>query len=473
MADVIGYEEKDPAVLAAIRGGYPRFFRNPILSELAHAMESDERVSSGSVFVADKGAGLALCEYAGLPPERLRDHGTFFSVSLDDDAVAKARAQEFLQHTGSGLSSREAEVILERRFGREPFREPRRVSTREDNVAFIQGHLHQIYGTASTQDIFLYRSGMNAFYAAYSAVNRIQFPRGRTLWIQLGWLYVDTVRILEKFAPSGDPPHKVRAVVDLQELEETLRECGSSVAGIVAEVPTNPLVETPDLDQLMRLARRHGAALVLDPTLASPHNVHILPFTDLHVNSLTKYAAADADVMMGALALNEASPFYADLRDLVPQYGSVPGEGDLARMAFQIPNYGKTIAAINATTPQVAAFLERHPSVASVHWAYKQPAAFNYRWLQHHANGPGGVISFTLKRGLASFYDRCNFVKSPSFGARFTMLCPFIYLAHYDLVKDEVGRATLLAEGLHPELIRLSIGMEPASAIIEELNRCL
>lgn len=473
MADVIGYEEKDSAILTAIRGGYPRFFRNPILTELTQALAEDGISSTNALLVADRGAGLSLCEYANLPAEWLQDHGSFFSVNPGSAAESQTRAQAFLQHTGSGLSSREAEAILESRMGRSPFAEARRLATKEENLTFIQDHLHQIYGTASPQDIFLFRSGMNAFYAGYSAIKAIQSKRGRTIWIQLGWLYVDTVRILEKWNASDHPPLKIRTVVDLQELDEVLRECGSLVAGIVAEVPTNPLVETPDLEALLRLARRHGAALILDPTLASPHNVHILPFTDIHVNSLTKYAAAEADVMMGALALNPASPFYEDIRQGLSTRGSSPGDGDLARMAFQIPHYGETIAAINATTPVVANFLENHPSVARVNWAYKQPAAFNYRWLQHRANGPGGIISFVLNKPLPPFYDRCNFVKSPSFGARFTMLCPFIYLAHYDLVRDVAGHATLSAEGLHPELIRLSIGLEPASAIIEELDRCL
>ena len=94
------------------------------------------------------------------------------------------------------------------------------------------------------------------------------------------------------------------------DLKTVLSEQGSRVAGIVTEIPTNPLVQTPDLDKLRSLADKAKAALILDPTLVSPHNVNILPYSDLHINSLTKYAASEADVMMGALALNPNSRFY-------------------------------------------------------------------------------------------------------------------------------------------------------------------
>jgi cystathionine beta-lyase/cystathionine gamma-synthase len=54
-----------------------------------------------------------------------------------------------------------------------------------------------------------------------------------------------------------------------------------------------------------------------------------------------------------------------------------------------------------------------------------------------------------------------------------TLICPFIYLAHYDLVTSERGRAELAASGIHPELLRLSIGCEPAEEIIAALAEAL
>jgi cystathionine gamma-synthase len=74
---------------------------------------------------------------------------------------------------------------------------------------------------------------------------------------------------------------------------------------------------------------------------------------------------------------------------------------------------------------------------------------------------------------LARFYDRLRLAKGPSFGLATSLICPFMYLAHYDLVTTPEGRATLEAQGLDPELLRLSIGAEPADDLIAALAEAL
>lgn len=473
MADVIGYEEKDPRVLKAFQAGYPRFFRNPLIAGLAERLAAEGCMEAGEPLLPTRAAAVDLCHFLGLNPESVVPVLSIWTVRLPQGQDIRTRARAFLQHTGCGISSREAESLLGQHFGEVPYFEERAAGHPEEHLKFIRGRLHAIYGTLVESDIHIFRSGMNAFYSGFRAIQAVQLDRKRDLWIQLGWLYVDTSRILEKFSLAGAAPIQVYNVMDLSELEEVLYREGHRVAGIVTEVPTNPLVQTPDVEALRELADKYRAALILDPTLVSPHNVNVLSYSDLHINSLTKYAASSADVMMGAIALNGNSRFYDELREQVAAFGTPPSSGDLARMAIQIERYPETIQAINATTVEVAAFLEKHPGVKDLYWARSQPSAYNYNWLQHLESGPGGILTFTTRKPLREFYDRCNFVKSPSFGSRFTMMCPFMYLAHYELVSTPQGRETLLGHGVDPDLIRLSIGLEPAEAIISELDRTL
>ncbi|MGC9452335.1 MAG: PLP-dependent transferase [Oceanipulchritudo sp.] len=473
VADVIGYEEKDPRVLGLFSAGYPRFFRNPLIGECCARLAAEGAMGGADPLLPTQAAALDMCAFLGLEETRVAEVDPFWTVRLPDGPDWAESARAFLQHTGCGISSREAEGFLAANFNGKPHTEDRAAGTYAENISRIRSSLHSVYDTAAERDIHLFRSGMNAFYTGFRALQAIQLKENRDLWIQLGWLYVDTSRILEKFSLPEAPPVRLLEVLETGALKDLMRKEGHRVAGIVTEVPTNPLVQTPDIEALRELADRHGAALILDPTLVSPHNVNILHFSDLHINSLTKYAASEADVMMGALALNRASRFYDDLLATVTVFGSAPGDGDLARMAFQIGKYPENIRRINATTLEVVDFLESHGGVESVYWARKQPSGYNYNWLQHKEAGPGGVISFTLRKPLAEFYDPSRIVKSPSFGARFTMMCPFMYLAHYDLVRSPSGRAMLERQGVDPDLVRLSVGLEPAGEIIRELERTL
>lgn len=472
LADVIGYEEKEARVLETFAAGYPRFFRNPLVAEWLGYLESHGIVKPGAVLLPTRSAAEDCARFAGLGKSAVREAGECWAVESGSERE-RQESHAFLQHCGCGLSSREAEALLVRAGKRPVFGEERASGEAEALDGRIRKELHGIYGTECAGDIRLCRSGMNAFYAGFRAGQAVQAARGRDLWIQLGWLYVDTIRVLERFTGGGDCLHVFTELGDLDGLERFLGEAGHRLAGIVTETPTNPLVQTADVERLRDLADRYGGLLILDPTLASPHNVNVLAFSDLHINSLTKYAAASADVMMGAVALNRGSRFYDDLGERLDRYVTSPGQGDLGRMAKQIGHYGEVIERINCSTRRVAEFLEAHTGVEALWWAEKAGAENALRGLQVAGGGPGGIISFTTKKPIASFYDSCRLVKSPSFGARFTMVCPFLYLAHYDLVRSAGGRAQLEAAGLAPDLLRLSVGLEPVEAILEELERSL
>jgi hypothetical protein len=87
----------------------------------------------------------------------------------------------------------------------------------------------------------------------------------------------------------------------------------------------------------------------------------------------------------------------------------------------------------------------------------------------HSADG----ISFTLRGPMEPVYDRLRLAKGPSFGMKTTLICPFMYLAHYDLVTAPAGIAELAASKLDPDLLRLCCGTEPAAEIIEALAEAL
>ena len=472
MRAVVGYEEKNPEITQHMTSGYPRFVKHPFLKQTAAHMLRALGLEGFQLWpTASARAAEALRAWLDLPDARVVENVCVSGVAFPASADTFARAKTFLQHTGALLSSREAEDYLVR-VGEIPAAHPETLF--EGYAASrVKGAVARACQHASADDVFLANSGMNAIYAAFRVADQLQRPRGRKVWIQLGWLYLDTIAILQKFTAQPARDHVfVHDVFDLSLLRKLFAERGHEIAGIISEVPTNPLIQTPDLVEIQKLCRAHQAIFIVDPTIASPHNLDVLSFSDVCVNSLTKYAASEGDVIAGAAVVNAASPWAADFRRLLPGELEPVYSRDLARLAAQIGDFENVIGRINRTTPAVVDFLRAHPRVKNVWWSLHPDSHDNYLKLARSPSAIGSMVSFTVEN-LTDFYDRLRLPKGPSFGMKTTLICPFIYLAHYDLVTSPEGRAQLAAAGLDPELLRLSVGTEPAGEIIAALREAL
>lgn len=192
-----------------------------------------------------------------------------------------------------------------------------------------------------------------------------------------------------------------------------------------------------------------------------------------------------------------------------------PYHRDLLRLAAEIRDCDTVVSAMNRNCAGVVAWLRSHMArpegdrasngvIRAVHWAYSEGQSDRYAALvTDTAAGadslidgtasplkPGCMVTFELtstgesnsdssssaaahcsaQEVLSAFYDACPLVKGPSFGTTFSILCPFMYLAHYDMVSCDAGRAGLLQRGLDPYLLRLSVGCEPLPDIIAALQ---
>lgn len=470
MAAVHGYERKDPAVTASLKTGYPRFVIHPFARRLGEEFSRRRGLGASRLWLASsRGMAEALLAHLACPGAQLFESHGVHGVTHPDSPEVAQKAKLYLQNIGGFLSSRQAEdTLVAMGVLESALAEP---SFAGDARAEVLRFLTPLFpGVASP---LLANCGMNAVHAAFAAVNAVQAPRGRTAWVQLGWLYLDTIAILRKFTAGPSDYIRVGDVMDLGRLERLFSERGESIAGVMAEVPTNPLVQTPDLAGLAALCRRHGVKLVLDPSLVSAFSADTLPYADIVVTSLTKYTGNRGDVIAGLLAVNPAAPDAEALARAAAALVEPPYARDLARLAAQIPDTGAVLARIEESTPRVAAFLASHPAVRSTYWALEPASRANYLSIARRPGATGGMISFCLRGGLEAFYDRLRLPKGPSFGMRTTLICPFMYLAHYDLVTSEAGCAELRGEGLEPDLLRLCVGTEPCEDIIGALREAL
>ena len=475
MRDVRGYEEKDPITLSQLTSGYPRFVIHPFVRQLAdHLIASTPTLTGRSLWLTTsaKMARLLADHLGGEAVDaEIFSRTGIQGVSHPASTELSTRAKTFLQNIGGFLSSRAAEDALLRlnlisaAYPEDTFN--------GDAAGAVRRALNPALGNAGETDVFLAPSGMNAIYAAFRACADLQRDRGRTVWLQLGWLYLDTIAILRKFTAAPADYVYVRDPLDVEGIERIFAQHGSRLAGVFVELPTNPLIQTPDVHRLTALCRTHGVKLIIDPSIVSVFNVDVLPHCDVIASSLTKYAGSEGDLLGGFCAVNPDAIDAAELRRRIADAIEPIYPRDLARLALEIQEVDVVMARIHANTAKVVAFLESHPAVGDVFWALHPNSRDNYLRIARRPDATGGMITFTLRGELVDFYDRLRLPKGPSFGMKTTLICPFMYLAHYDLVTTPAGLAELSASQLNPDLLRLCCGTEPAEEIIAALGEAL
>ena len=226
MSDVIGYEEKNAAVMEALRSGYPRFLTHHYIRKIEADLLAKEKRDDQRLFLLPSlSSAEQMKSFAGDLDAKIQQAGPFHAIAYALGSDSCQRAALFQQHTGTGLSSREAEDYL----GIDPY--PEQVYDKDDAVEKIQRYLHEIYETRSPEDIRITRGGMNAFYAGFKCLRDLQAARGRTVWVQLGWLYVDTICILTKMLPKGGRLIQLHAMDDMAAVQRIFSEHANTIAG--------------------------------------------------------------------------------------------------------------------------------------------------------------------------------------------------------------------------------------------------
>lgn len=469
MRDVCGYEEKDPRVLQAMSSGYPRFLVHTYVRKLIDFYLQREGLSGrGAVLVPSRRSAQDLVDFVGGDCISCPVEEAIYLIHYHAGDPEQAKAVgKYVQHVGCGISSRQAEDQL-RDYGQLDAVHAEEVYF-GSSLHFVESRLAQLCG-ARPEDVLVASCGMNAFFAAFRAVQEFQQSRERTRWLQLGWVYLDTGCILQGFLHEGETLKCSYNLTDANELIACIEDAGDTLAGVLVECPSNPLVQICDLQRVSDAVRAAGGILIVDPTIASVYNMDVLPFADILVTSLTKYASYMGDVMIGALLLNSNSPYYGDLIMRVSRFYMPPYCRDLSRLAFQMERAPEFVRQMNQNAIRLVDFLKVHPAIRRVFFSSESAA---YHQVAKADESTGSVVTIELEGSLERFYDSIAVLKGPSFGTQFTLLSPFMYLAHYDLVTSDEGRALLSSIDLDPELIRISVGAEPYEMIEQIFDAAL
>ena len=306
-----------------------------------------------------------------------------------------------------------------------------------------------------------------AFASGMGAVSAVMLSllKGGDEVLILGPLYGGTRGLLEDMLPRFGVT--ARAVTDA-ELESAV---GPNTAMIYVETPTNPDLTIHDLALVGRVARQHGIISVADNTFGTPyltrpleHGVHI----SLH--SATKYLGGHGD-LLGGLVVGSAELMLPVRKEGLARIGAVMDP----HVAFLLLRGMKTLhlrmAAHCANARQVADAVVGRPGVRSVMFP-GLPQHPGHAVAASQMDDFGGMVSLELEGGrpaAAAFLESLKlFDHAVSLGDVASLACHPASTTHQLLPKE-----LLEAEGVTEGLVRLSIGVEDAQDLVDDVLQAL
>jgi cystathionine beta-lyase/cystathionine gamma-synthase len=238
------------------------------------------------------------------------------------------------------------------------------------------------------------------------------------------------------------------------------------------ETPTNPLMNITDIAATATIAKKAGALLCVDNTFASPYLQNPLTLgADIVMHSATKYLGGHSDVIQGCLVMNDQS-----LRDqlyfIQKSCGAVPGPMDCFLVLRGIKTLHLRMQRHCENGEKIAHFLRNHPSVSKVFWCGFNDHP-NFAVAKQQMKGFGGMMSFELKNDSPENVKRVLssthlFSLAESLGGVESLINHPASMTHASIPREE-----RLKNGLTDSLIRLSVGVEDADDLIDDLNAAI
>ncbi|MEZ0230446.1 MAG: cystathionine gamma-synthase [Planctomycetota bacterium] len=237
------------------------------------------------------------------------------------------------------------------------------------------------------------------------------------------------------------------------------------------ESPSNPLLRITDIAAVAKVAHEGGALCVVDNTFATPYLQRPLELgADIVVHSVTKYLGGHSDVVGGHVVVN-SEDLRARLAFLQNAVGGVPGPMDCFLVHRGLKTLHLRMRAHCEGASRVASFLSEHSKIAKVHFP-GLPSHPGHDVAKRQMKGFGGMVSFELKGSVEDGKKLCTKTKlfslAESLGGVESLIEHPPTMTH-----GSIEPAVRRAAGLQDGLIRLSVGVEDADDLVQDLEQAL
>ncbi len=301
--------------------------------------------------------------------------------------------------------------------------------------------------------------------AAVDAIIKLLEPGDEV--ISTNDLYGGTYRLFTKiFEKYGVKFH----FTSLHNLEDVKSLINQKTKIIWAETPTNPMINVFDISGLAEISKSNNLLFVVDNTFASPYLQNPLDMgADIVMHSATKYLAGHSDVVLGALMLNNdqvAEKLYFTQN----ASGAVPGPQDCFLTLRGIKTLHVRMQRHCENASKVAHFLNTNPMVEKVYWPGLE-THFNHDVAKRQMRNFGGMLSFRIKGytkdQTIKFLEKLHlFTLAESLGGVESLCGHPATMTHASIPQEEREKS-----GVTDSLIRLSVGIEDADDLIEDLQK--
>ena len=258
--------------------------------------------------------------------------------------------------------------------------------------------------------------------------------------------------------------------VDTNEYEQHATAILPKTRMLYLESPTNPSLRIVDMKKTAALAKQHGLISMMDSTFGTPINQHPAEYgIDLIMHSGTKYLSGHADLTCGVVGGRQ--DLIARIDDSRKTLGNCMDPHAAFLLIRGLKTLAVRVARHNENALRVAEFLEGHAKVRRVHYPFLKSHP-QYAIAREQMSGGSGMVTFEVE-GTGNDARRVSeamrmFTLATSLGGVESLVSIPVLTSHAMISAEQ--RAKM---GVTEQMVRLSVGIENAEDLIEDLERAL
>ncbi|WP_442787415.1 cystathionine gamma-synthase [Flavobacterium suncheonense] len=283
-------------------------------------------------------------------------------------------------------------------------------------------------------------------------------------------LYGGTYRLFTRlYKDSGIKFH----FVDMNDLDGFQKLINENTKLVWVETPTNPLMKLADIAEIAKITKKHNILFAVDNTFATPYLQKPLDLgADIVMHSATKYLGGHSDVIAGALVIKDKA-LGDELHFKQFATGGTLGPMDSFLVLRGIKTLHLRVQRHCENGAKVAEFLKNHPKVDKVYYPGLENHPFHDIAKKQMLGGFGGMVTFTFKSGAKAdaikFLEKVQvFTLAESLGGVESLANHPALMTHASIPEDKRKEI-----GITDDLVRLSVGVEDADDLIEDLKQAL